>query len=185
MHRELLPHQILMAMIQINLQKCIIHLIVCLLMMKRLKKTEQTKKVYEEGYDKKGYDGAGYDKWGFNKDEFNKDGYDKWGFNKYGFNKDGKKDKKYNKWGCNTSGLDRQGFNEDHYNINGYNHYGFDRQGYKRRALKKNIPGSGLKILTPQPMLASFPIHLAQVQVGNNSRELKNEIRQLLYSLYR
>ena len=38
MHRELLPHQILTAMIQINLQKCIIHLIVRLLMMKRLKK---------------------------------------------------------------------------------------------------------------------------------------------------
>ena len=44
--------------------------------------TEQTEKVYEEGYDKEGYDGAGYDKWGFNKDGFNEDGYDKWGFNK-------------------------------------------------------------------------------------------------------
>ena len=44
--------------------------------------TEQTEKVYEEGYDKDGYDSAGYDKWGFNKDGFNKDGYDKWGFNK-------------------------------------------------------------------------------------------------------
>ena len=40
MHRELLPHQILTAMIQINLQKCIIHLIVRLLMMKRLKKKQ-------------------------------------------------------------------------------------------------------------------------------------------------
>ena len=28
--------------------------------------TEQTEKVYEEGYDKEGYDGAGYNKWGFN-----------------------------------------------------------------------------------------------------------------------
>ena len=34
-------------------------------------------------------------------------------------------------------------------------------------------------------MLARLPILLAQVQAGNNSRELKNEIRQLLYSLYR
>ena len=139
-------------------------------MMKRLKKKQQTEKVYEEGYDKKGYDGAGYNKWGFNK---------------YGFNKDGKKDKKYNKWGYNINRFDRQGFNEDHYNINGYNYYGFDRQCYKRKALKKNIPGSGLKILTPQQMLACLPILLAQIKVGNNSRELKNEIRQLLYSLYR
>ena len=95
--------------------------------------TEQTEKVYEEGYDKEGYDDAGYGKWGFNKDGFNKygfkeDGYDKWGFNKYGFSKDGKKDKKYNKWGYNINGFDRQGFNEYHYSINGYNYYGFDRQ---------------------------------------------------------
>ena len=150
------------------------------------KETEQTEKVYEGGYDKKGYDGAGYDKvWEFNKYGFNKDGYDKWGFNKYGFNKDGKKDKQYNKWGYNINGFDRQGFNEDHYNINGYNHYGFDRQGYKRKAVKKNIPGSGLQILTPQQMLARLPILLAQIKAGNKSREFKNKIRQLLYSLYR
>ena len=80
-----------------------------------------------------------------------------------------KKDKKYNKWGYNINGFDRQGFNEDHYNINGYNHYGFDRQGYKRKALKKNIPGSGLKILTPQQMLTRLPILLAQIKAGNNS----------------
>ena len=35
------------------------------------KLTEQTEKVYEEGYDKEGYDGAGYIEWGFNKDRFN------------------------------------------------------------------------------------------------------------------
>ena len=34
-------------------------------------------------------------------------------------------------------------------------------------------------------MLARLPIYLAQIKAGNNSRELKNEIRQLLYSLYR
>ena len=45
--------------------------------------------------------------------------------------------------------------------------------------------GSGLKILTPQQVLARLPILLAQIKAGNNSLELKNEIRQLLYSLYR
>ena len=50
---------------------------------------------------------------------------------------------------------------------------------------KKNIPGSGLKILTLQQMLAHLPILLAQMKARNNSLELKNEIRQLLYSLYR
>ena len=48
-----------------------------------------------------------------------------------------------------------------------------------------NPSGSGLKILTPQQMLARLPIPLAQVKAGNNSLELKNEIRQILYSLYR
>ena len=34
-------------------------------------------------------------------------------------------------------------------------------------------------------MLSRLPIALAQLQTGNNSEKLKNEIRQLLYSLYR
>ena len=44
---------------------------------------------------------------------------------------------------------------------------------------------SGLKILTPNQMLSRLPIFLAQLKAGNNSEKLKNEIRQLLYSLYR
>ena len=34
-------------------------------------------------------------------------------------------------------------------------------------------------------MLSRLSISLAQLQAGNNSQKLKNEIRQLLYSLYR
>ena len=45
--------------------------------------------------------------------------------------------------------------------------------------------GQGLKILTPNQMLSRLPILLAQLKGGNNSEKLKNEIRQLLYSLYR
>ena len=45
--------------------------------------------------------------------------------------------------------------------------------------------GKGLKILTPQQMFTRLPILLAQIKAGNNSQKLKNEIRQLLYSLYR
>ena len=42
-----------------------------------------------------------------------------------------------------------------------------------------------LKILIPNQMLSRLPISLAQLKAGNNSEKLKNEIRQLLYSLYR
>ena len=49
----------------------------------------------------------------------------------------------------------------------------------------RNQRGKGLKILTPNQMLSRLPISLAQLKAGNNSEKLKNEIRQLLYSLYR
>ena len=45
--------------------------------------------------------------------------------------------------------------------------------------------GEGLKILTPNQMLKRLPIALAQIKAGNNSESLFNEIRQIVYSLYR
>ena len=50
---------------------------------------------------------------------------------------------------------------------------------------KQKQEGRGLKILTPRQMLSRLPISLAQLKAGNISEKLKNEIRQLLYSLYR
>ena len=49
---------------------------------------------------------------------------------------------------------------------------------------RRNQERQGLKILTPDQMLSRLPISLAQLKAGNNSEKLKNEIRQLLYSLY-
>ena len=45
--------------------------------------------------------------------------------------------------------------------------------------------GKELKILTPNQMLKRLPIALAQVKASNNSESLLNEIRQIVYSLYR
>ena len=53
----------------------------------------------------------------------------------------------------------------------------YDSNGWSSR--------SGLKILTNKQMLNGLPILLAQIQAGNNSKKIKNEIRQTLYSLYR
>ena len=50
---------------------------------------------------------------------------------------------------------------------------------------KLNQLEKGLKILTPNQMLSRLPISLAQLKAGNNSEKLKNEIRQILYSLYK
>ena len=53
------------------------------------------------------------------------------------------------------------------------------------RRLAKEQEGKGLEILTPNQMLKRLPIALAQVKAGNNSESLFNEIRQIVYSLYR
>ena len=50
---------------------------------------------------------------------------------------------------------------------------------------KSVLQEQGLKILTPNQMLSRLQISLAKLKAGNNSEKLKNEIRQLLYSLYR
>ena len=58
------------------------------------------------------------------------------------------------------------------------------------RELQKNIKslnpkGKGLNILITQQMFSRLPILPAQIQAGNNSKSLKNELRLLIYSLYR
>ena len=50
---------------------------------------------------------------------------------------------------------------------------------------KRKQQEQGLKILAPNQMLSRLPIFLAQLKAKNNSEKLKNEIRQLLYSLCR
>ena len=52
-------------------------------------------------------------------------------------------------------------------------------------AAKEKEVAKGLKILTPNQMLSRLPISLAQLKAENNSGKLKNEIKELLYSLYR
>ena len=55
--------------------------------------------------------------------------------------------------------------------------------------LEESQEGKGanemLKILTLIQILKRLPIALAQVKAGNNSESLLNEIRQIVYSLYR
>ena len=52
------------------------------------------------------------------------------------------------------------------------------------KAKNQTAKGKGLKILTPKQLLQRLPIALAQVKAGNNSENLLNEIRQIVYSLY-
>ena len=60
-----------------------------------------------------------------------------------------------------------------------------DLESEESNAQRRNQQGKGLTILTPNQMLSRLSISLAQLQAGNNSEKLKNEIRQLSYCLYR
>ena len=44
---------------------------------------------------------------------------------------------------------------------------------------------SYLRIFSPKQMLQRLPVALIQVKAGNTSENLLNQIRQIIYSLYR
>ena len=93
-----------------------------------------------------------------------------------GFDKDG-----YDRGGYDEDGCDRRGYDED-----GYNKTGFDIHGnYNKKFDRRSKQGRGLKIKTPKRILSRLPVVLSEIHAGNKSIKLKNEIRQLLYSLYR
>ena len=74
---------------------------------------------------------------------------------------------------------DRVRFNDD------YDSSGSGLNKKRKESITSRAKGEGLKILTNKQMLNHLPILLAQIQAGNNSKKLKNEIRQILYSSYR
>ena len=65
-----------------------------------------------------------------------------------------------------------------------YDDYSLMMSEEKSKAKQNETKETGLKILTPKEMLQRLPIALAQVKAGNNSENLLNEIRQIIYSLY-
>ena len=65
-----------------------------------------------------------------------------------------------------------------------YDDYALMMSAANTKAKQNETEGTGLKILTPKQMFQRLPIALAQVKAGNNSENLLNEIRQIIYSLY-
>ena len=61
-----------------------------------------------------------------------------------------------------------------------YDNYSSMMSEAKLKATKRAI----LKLLTPKQMLQRLPMTLAHVKAGNISKNLSNEIRQIVYSLY-
>ena len=77
-------------------------------------------------------------------------------YDQYGFDKEGFKD------GCNIYGFDKNGLNKD----------GINKYGYKKSS------GKGLNI-------SSLPVLLSKIYTNNSSRELINDIKQLVKNLYK
>ena len=51
-------------------------------------------------------------------------------------------------------------------------------------AKQNETKGKGIKILIPKKVLQRLPIAIAQVKACNNSENLLNKIREIIYSLY-
>ena len=66
-----------------------------------------------------------------------------------------------------------------------YDDYSLMMSESKTKAKQNETKGTGLKILTPKKMIQRLPIAFAQVKAGNNSENLLNEMRQVIYSLYK
>ena len=93
--------------------------------------------------------------------------YDQYGFNSTGFNKDG----------YDIYGFDIDGFNKDGDNINGFNKDGLNKDELNKFGYKKK---SG-KVLN----VSALPILLSKIYTNNSSKELINDIKQLVKNLYK
>ena len=65
-----------------------------------------------------------------------------------------------------------------------YNDYSLIASEAKNNAKNQTTKGKELKILTLKQLLERLPIAFAQVQASNNSENLLNKVRQVIYSLY-
>ena len=65
-----------------------------------------------------------------------------------------------------------------------FNNYSKIRSEALYKSKENKTKGKGLKTLTPKQMLRRLLTALAQVKASNNSENLLNETRQIIYSLY-
>ena len=74
-------------------------------------------------------------------------------------------------------GFDKEGFNKDGYNIYGFDKNGLNKDGLNKSGYKKSS-GKGLNI-------SSLPVLLSKIYTNNSSKELINDIKQLVKNLYK
>ena len=73
--------------------------------------------------------------------------------------------------------FDENGFNKDGYDIYGFDKNGLNKDGLNKHGYKKSS-GKGLNI-------SSLPVLLSKINTNNSSKELINDIKQLVENLYK
>ena len=143
------------------------------------------KKKEKSYFNEHGININGLDKDGYNINGLDKDGLDKDGYNINGIK--GTREKYPNRkinWINDDNNIlyDQYGFDENGFNKDGYNIYGFDKNGLNKDGLNKygykKSSGKGLNT-------SSLSILLYKIYTDNSSRELINDIKQLVKKLYK
>ena len=79
-------------------------------------------------------------------------------------------------------GLNSEGFNKDGYNIDGFDTDGFDIDGLNKDGLNKfGYP----KKLSKGLNISALPIPMSKIYTNNSSKEIINDIKQLVKDLYK
>ena len=126
------------------------------------------------GQDKDGYNINGLDINGLDKDGYNINGIkgtrEKYRNRKINWINDDDNDILYDQYG-----FGKEGFNKDGYNIYGFDKNGLNKDGLNKYGYKK-LSGKGLNI-------SSLPVLLSKIYTNNSSKELINDIKQLVKNL--
>ena len=158
-----------------------------------LETEEEAANIYESKDDTRKKEKSDFNEYNIDINSLDKDGYkingvDENGVDKNGFNMNGIKEtrKKYSKREVNWRdddgvlydqyGFDIDGFNKDGYDIYGFNKEKLNKDGLNKFGYKKKS-GKGLNI-------SSLPILLSKIYTNNSSKEIKNDIKQLVKNLY-
>ena len=96
----------------------------------------------------------------------------------------------YDKYGFDSTGLNKDGYDIDGFDKDGFNKDGSNKYGHKKKSTKKNtkskIKASRAKSFRDQKGKGyiNLPILLSKAYTNNNSKELINNIKQIINNLY-
>ena len=83
----------------------------------------------------------------------------------------------YDQYGFNSEGFNKHGYNIDKFDINGFDIDGLNKDGLNKFGYAEKL-GKGLNI-------SALPILLSKIYTSNSSKEMINDVKQLVKNLYK